>query len=392
MPIEHATSLRREVLPPIDPCDQQRLSFVNRTPFVAARGSQDYFEAGSAGVPSSATSCCGDDDLWEDVVQSGGVEYMARLQHSQQQLLPDAALCNHTESKPQQQRWQPHSDYLWSSPDPSRHESVVSTESHHPEGHASPQAPPEPPPGLIVCGSLGGGSSDPVKSTQSSSSSSDLGRSPGEKSGSCATAGGRPVQVAECPRRRMLTGGVDQLSASLCGLLLPGYGSPPQVTQVFGSSTGLAVSEGHACKGDEEFIEKNGEAPPHPRATKLFADQSHDDGTCKPCLYFYRGLCHKGGNCTFCHWDHDRRTVLGVRPSKRTRACLLRRGRRNNPNSSSSTNPNEGASTRGAHHLGGQGQGQGPSAAAAAASTSTQAQRHELQLPNSRRRRQDTAC
>jgi len=59
-----------------------------------------------------------------------------------------------------------------------------------------------------------------------------------------------------------------------------------------------------------------------------FEGQSHTLGTCKPCLYFSSGLCHKGRSCTFCHSEHDQRQLLEIRPSKRTRECLERRSRR----------------------------------------------------------------
>lgn len=56
--------------------------------------------------------------------------------------------------------------------------------------------------------------------------------------------------------------------------------------------------------------------------------QCHELGTCKPCLYFNSGLCHKGSACTFCHLQHSRKRIFCVRPSKRTRQCLERRSRR----------------------------------------------------------------
>jgi len=49
----------------------------------------------------------------------------------------------------------------------------------------------------------------------------------------------------------------------------------------------------------------------------------HARGICKPCLFWYRGLCHKNWRCDFCHIPHDLDTVRRVRPSKKTRNILL---------------------------------------------------------------------
>jgi len=53
-----------------------------------------------------------------------------------------------------------------------------------------------------------------------------------------------------------------------------------------------------------------------------FGSTSHQAGTCKPCLFWYQGLCHKGWRCTFCHIPHDPKEVSRVRPSKKTRNLL----------------------------------------------------------------------
>jgi len=48
----------------------------------------------------------------------------------------------------------------------------------------------------------------------------------------------------------------------------------------------------------------------------------HKSGTCKPCLFWYQGLCHKARRCLFCHIPHDPDEVAKVRPSKKTRGLL----------------------------------------------------------------------
>uniref|UniRef100_A0A7S4UNV7 C3H1-type domain-containing protein n=1 Tax=Alexandrium monilatum TaxID=311494 RepID=A0A7S4UNV7_9DINO len=49
---------------------------------------------------------------------------------------------------------------------------------------------------------------------------------------------------------------------------------------------------------------------------------------CKPCLFWYRGMCQKGQRCVFCHVPHDLNEVSRVRPSKKTRNLLANRQRR----------------------------------------------------------------
>jgi len=48
----------------------------------------------------------------------------------------------------------------------------------------------------------------------------------------------------------------------------------------------------------------------------------HRTGNCKPCLFWYKGLCHKGPRCLFCHIRHSDAEVSKVRPSKKTRNLL----------------------------------------------------------------------
>lgn len=52
----------------------------------------------------------------------------------------------------------------------------------------------------------------------------------------------------------------------------------------------------------------------------------HVLGTCKPCVFEYRGVCRKPA-CTFCHFGHSASEIRRVHPSKSTRRCLRRRTR-----------------------------------------------------------------
>mmetsp|Transcript_135429 Transcript_135429/g.433135 ORF Transcript_135429/g.433135 Transcript_135429/m.433135 type:complete len:275 (-) Transcript_135429:106-930(-) len=106
---------------------------------------------------------------------------------------------------------------------------------------------------------------------------------------------------------------------SVLSLLGGATGTMPESALETMNFSGVAKPTGSPKEGGSPQ-EQPSQSPP--------AGQSHESGTCKPCLYFSSGLCHKGGACTFCHLSHDRKRIVGVRPSKRTRACLERRSRR----------------------------------------------------------------
>jgi hypothetical protein len=55
--------------------------------------------------------------------------------------------------------------------------------------------------------------------------------------------------------------------------------------------------------------------------------RQHESGKCKPCLFWAKGLCFKGEDCTFCHFAHTAEQVQNIRPSKKSRVWLQRRTR-----------------------------------------------------------------
>jgi len=110
-------------------------------------------------------------------------------------------------------------------------------------------------------------------------------------------------------------------------------------TTTFPSPTRLLMSDypvAPECPPLPKFVMmgQDGFEPSSPTASDRedpffpWADQVHEEGTCKPCLYFRYGGCQKKSACTFCHLDHDKTFLRKVRPSKRTRACIDRRTRK----------------------------------------------------------------
>lgn len=45
----------------------------------------------------------------------------------------------------------------------------------------------------------------------------------------------------------------------------------------------------------------------------------HEAGTCRPCLFWFKGQCSKDVSCNYCHLVHDGQKSKRIRPSKRTR-------------------------------------------------------------------------
>lgn len=65
-------------------------------------------------------------------------------------------------------------------------------------------------------------------------------------------------------------------------------------------------------------------AEEHLNRTSLpsFGSSGHFMRTCKPCLFWYGGMCLKGERCHYCHIPHNLDEVKKIRPSKATRNLL----------------------------------------------------------------------
>lgn len=79
----------------------------------------------------------------------------------------------------------------------------------------------------------------------------------------------------------------------------------------------------------KKFVTSNPEADATAGATTYtsIGSESHASGTCRPCLFWYKGLCFKGTTCLFCHANHSNEEVHAIKPSKKTRVWLQRRAR-----------------------------------------------------------------
>ena len=78
-----------------------------------------------------------------------------------------------------------------------------------------------------------------------------------------------------------------------------------------------------ASPGQDEAEASQAEAPEAPQAEAPQADVlengslGHPTFCMPPCIYFVKGSCTQGGNCTFCHFTHQE-----PKPDKRQRLLL----------------------------------------------------------------------
>lgn len=103
----------------------------------------------------------------------------------------------------------------------------------------------------------------------------------------------------------------------------------------FSASHSLMGKPKHLVAENTNCTQKPQAQPPKPTAATLpkpaasvkQADKlAHAQGTCKPCLFFSKGVCFKKkSDCCFCHLPHDMAQIRHVRPSKGTRLCLEKR-------------------------------------------------------------------
>merc|ERR1719440_2603044 len=79
----------------------------------------------------------------------------------------------------------------------------------------------------------------------------------------------------------------------------------------------------------KQFVSSNPEADTASGTTTYTSagSEAHGSGTCRPCLFWYKGLCFKGSTCLFCHAAHTTEEVHAIKPSKKTRVWLQRRAR-----------------------------------------------------------------
>lgn len=74
----------------------------------------------------------------------------------------------------------------------------------------------------------------------------------------------------------------------------------------------------------------------------------HDKGTCKPCLFFIKGVCKKSISCTYCHDPrHPQTKVKRIRPSKRTREQLQRLKKKENTEAGAEENEENSSGSEG---------------------------------------------
>lgn len=91
---------------------------------------------------------------------------------------------------------------------------------------------------------------------------------------------------------------------------VPGQGLPLR---------GLDIVPDHEFDFDAAEIELNAGGS---QARLSIGSRAHGTPQCKPCLFWYRGVCIKGQRCAFCHLPHPLQEIRKMRPSKKVRSIL----------------------------------------------------------------------
>lgn len=95
--------------------------------------------------------------------------------------------------------------------------------------------------------------------------------------------------------------------------------APPMPPRLDGGSDALRDSEAESQPVWEEIVKD----PTLPS----IGSAGHKAKECKPCLFWYDGLCSKGERCPFCHIPHDGEELRKIRPSKKVRTILKQQRR-----------------------------------------------------------------
>jgi|LauGreDrversion4_2_1035121.scaffolds.fasta_scaffold22317_4 hypothetical protein len=93
----------------------------------------------------------------------------------------------------------------------------------------------------------------------------------------------------------------------------------PLLPDITGDSplTLLAASSGDALEHlDNSVLENLVPRDPTTGRPLTLGSLQHDEGTCRPCIFFLRAKCFKGLRCTFCHFNHTalRKQVVIIPP------------------------------------------------------------------------------
>jgi len=93
-----------------------------------------------------------------------------------------------------------------------------------------------------------------------------------------------------------------------------------------GSMGSLGGSFGSYGAGSSSVFVHGGDGGEEERPSTAHVDNEllHATGSCKPCIFHHRGVCHRQP-CDYCHLPHENARVRQVRLSKTTTKCLRER-------------------------------------------------------------------
>jgi len=112
------------------------------------------------------------------------------------------------------------------------------------------------------------------------------------------TIGGVETPLMEAPNRMLANG------SALSHQLVPDAGYPATTNPGQLPQQGSGEDQGE-IQGDGELAS--------------LQDEKHANGTCSPCVFWFKAQCTKANKCSYCHLSHTGQKNKRVRPSKKTR-------------------------------------------------------------------------
>jgi len=100
--------------------------------------------------------------------------------------------------------------------------------------------------------------------------------------------------------------------------LLPDLSLCSQLVRDLHEETGMAVTDLLELDqaGILEQVPRNDEG----EMSSVGSMIKHMEGTCTPCVFWFRGCCHRSLMCSFCHFRHPGQQTKRHKPNKRTQA------------------------------------------------------------------------
>lgn len=109
------------------------------------------------------------------------------------------------------------------------------------------------------------------------------------------------------------------VASSSSGAMQPGGFAPGYPVEEGAYSAGDGNNQYHLQSALSASCAQSNPVDQRDLAAASLQSIRHDNGLCKPCLFWFKNACNKGARCPYCHLTHAGQKTKRVRPSKQTR-------------------------------------------------------------------------